>query len=119
MIYILGKINDYVHYKIYEKYPITEYVVGMVNSFHDAITIMSMCPWEFNLPEIVKLFMSRYVRLVIGTATTGVLWLLYGKGIATELFDVITMPGWMFPFCIWGAAEIFHKVLAEAWSIYE
>lgn len=52
-------------------------------------------------------------------AITGVLWMLYGEELATALFNACAMPSWMLPFCLFGAAEIFTRVLGEVLFTYE
>ena len=116
---IIEKIKDFIYYRICERYPVTEYAVGAVESLDDTIAIMDMCPWTFSPIEAVKLFLTRFASTAICIAITGVLWMLYGEEIATALFNASSMPSWMLPFCLFGAAGIFSRVLNEVLFTYE
>ena len=116
---IVEKIKDFIYYRICKRYPVAEYAVGAVDSFDDTVAIMDMCPWTFSPGEAFKLFLSRYAKTALSIAITGVLWMLYGEEMATALFNACAMPGWMLPFCLFGAAEIFTRVLGELLFTYE
>ena len=113
------KIKDLIYYLICERYPNAEYVIGAVDSFDDTVAIMDMCPWTFSSGEVFMLFLSRYAKTVLSIAITGVLWMLYGEEMATALFNACAMPGWMLPFCLFGATEIITRVLGEVLFTYE
>lgn len=116
---IIETAKDFIYFRICERYPVTEYAVGAVNSLDDTVAIMDMCPWTFSPLETIKLFLSRYARTALSIAITGVLWMLYGEEMATALFYACEMPSWMLPFCLFGAAEIFTRVLGEVLFGYE
>lgn len=107
------KIKSFIYYQICEKHPATEYAVGATESFKETKAIIDMCPWTHSPFEVVKLFTFRYVRIAISIALTGLLWAFYGEQLATELFHAFTMPNLMLPFCLFGASEIFTRVLNE------
>ena len=110
------KIKEFIYYLICEKYPVTEYAVGAVDSLNDIVAIMDRCPWIFKPLEAVKLFFSRYAETAICIAITGILWALYGEQMATALFYAFDMPDWMLPICLCGALKIFSRVLGEVGS---
>ena len=116
---IIEKIKDFIYFCICERYPVTEYAVGAVDSLDDTVAIMDMCPWIFSTGEAFKLFLIRYAKTAISIAITGALWILYGEELATALFNICAMPSWMLPFCLFGAAEIFTRVLGELLFTYE
>lgn len=110
---ISKRIRSFIYYQICEKHPVTEYAVGATKSFEETKAIIDMCPWTFSPLETVKLFAFRYARITISIALTTLLWAFYGEQLATELFYAFTMPNWMLPFCLFGASEIFTRVLNE------
>lgn len=110
---IIDKIKSFIYYRLCEKHPVTEYAVGVAESFEETKAIIDMCLWTFRPLEAVKLFAFRYARIAISIALTGLLWALYGEQLATELFYAFTMPNWMFQFLLFGASEIFTRVLNE------
>ena len=116
---IIEKLKDFIYFRIYERCPVAEYAVGAVDSLDDTVAIMDMCPWTFSPGKAFKLFLTRYAKTAISIAITGVLWMLYGEELATALFNVCAMPSWMLPFCLFGAAEIFTRVLGEVLFTYE
>ena len=116
---IIDRIKDFVYFRICDRYPVTEYAVGAVDSLDDTVAIMDICPWIFSPGEAIKLFLTRYTKTTINIAMTGALWMLYGEELATALFNICAMPSWMLLFCIFGAAETFTRVLGELLFSYE
>lgn len=110
---ISKRIKGFIYYQIYENHPVVEYALGATEGFEETKAIIDMCPWTFSPLEAVKLFAFRYARIAISIALTGLLWALYGKQLATELFYAFTMPNWMLSFVLFGTSEIFTRVLNE------
>lgn len=116
---IIEKIKHFIYSHICERYPVTEYAVGAIDSFDETVAIMDMCPWIFSPAEVLKLFLKRYTKTVISIAITGALWMMYGGELATALFNICEMPRWMLPFCLFEVSEIFTRVLGELLFTYK
>ena len=109
----IARIKDYTYYCVCERYPVTEYVVGITDSLGDTKAIMDKCSWTFSPFEVAKLFLNLYANKVISIALTAILWFLFGEQIATELVVDLSTPSWMLPICLFGASETFSRILGE------
>ena len=113
MWYFSENIKELMCYLICEKYPVTQYVTGAVDSLNDTVSIMDRNPWTCTPLEMGKLFFSRYVATALCIAITGLLWILYGEQMATAWFYEFDVPNWMLPICLYVALKIFSRILGE------
>ena len=110
---MIEKSKDYIYYRVSERCPSIEYVIGAIESLRDTINIINMCSWTFSLFETIKLFFIRYIGVVVRIVLIALLWNFYFEEIATELFYIFSFPRWMLPICLFIASESLIKNLNE------
>lgn len=88
-----------------------EYVECAIDSQDETIEIMDRCPWVFDMLEMIRLFISRYIGKAFVITVIGLLWLYGGVQLATAVFYDCAMPAWMLPLCLMIAAKKFGNVV--------
>lgn len=106
-------LKNFLYYLCCEKYPIAEHMMNLTDSYNNTKTLMSVCPFSFRPTEKIRLFLFYLFRVTFSTVVIGLLYTQCIQPLTTELFNIMVLPNWMLPLCLFLASNIVTSIWDE------